>query len=98
MTVDYTDETRETRLREEAELEATLEVEDMRLLLGNTSFRRFVQRLLGKCGVMRCSYETGEHCAENAIFREGERNVGLYVLDKIMRANPAILTELMRPL
>lgn len=56
------------------------EVEDLRWLMGHKQGRRFVWRLLDKAGVYRTSF-TGN---SETFFREGQRNVGLFVLGEVM--------------
>ena len=56
------------------------EVEDLKWLMGHKQGRRFVWRLLEKAGVYRTSF-TGN---SETFFREGMRNIGLFVLSEIM--------------
>lgn len=55
------------------------EVADFVALMGTESGRRFVWRLLGKTGLYRSSF-TGN---SETFFREGERNIGLWVMSEI---------------
>lgn len=60
------------------------EVEDLKWLMGHKQGRRFVTRLLDKAGVYRTSF-TGN---SETFFREGQRNLGLFVLMEVMEVAP----------
>lgn len=60
------------------------ELEDIRWLMGHKQGRRFAMRLLDKAGVYRTSF-TGN---SETFFREGMRNVGLFVLSEVMEVAP----------
>lgn len=60
------------------------ELNDIRFLLSREQGRRFLWRYLEICGVYRSSF-TGN---SQTFFNEGERNVGLKLLDDIMEAAP----------
>jgi hypothetical protein len=60
------------------------EQNDVKFLLSNIQGRRFLWKYLSKCGVYRTSF-TG---SSETFFKEGQRNVGLWILDDITRANP----------
>jgi hypothetical protein len=60
------------------------EVEDIKWLMAHKQGRRFVTRLLDKAGVYRTSF-TGN---SETFFREGQRNLGLFVLSEVMEVTP----------
>ena len=60
------------------------ELADMRLLLSDPAGRRFLWRMLKRCGLYRLSY-TGN---SETYLREGERNVGLWLMTELSQANP----------
>lgn len=60
------------------------EVEDLKWLMGHKQGRRFVTRLLDKAGIYRTSF-TGN---SETFFREGQRNMGLFVLMEVMEVAP----------
>jgi len=60
------------------------EVNDIRSMLGTTEGRRFLWRLMEKCGVYRESF-TG---SSETFFLEGKRSIGLFVIAEIMDAEP----------
>jgi hypothetical protein len=60
------------------------ELDDIRWLMGHKQGRRFVTRLLDKAGVYRTSF-TGN---SETFFREGMRNLGLFVLGEVMDVTP----------
>lgn len=61
------------------------EVDDFKWLMHNERGRRVVWRLLEQSGVYRSSYADN---ANTTFFREGERNMGLRVLDMIHASAP----------
>lgn len=61
-----------------------IEVEDVKWLMAHKQGRRFVTRLLDKAGVYRTSF-TGN---SETFFREGQRNLGLFVLSEVMEVTP----------
>lgn len=60
------------------------EVDDVKWLMAHKQGRRFVSRLLDKAGVYRTSF-TGN---SETFFREGQRNLGLFVLSEVMEFAP----------
>jgi hypothetical protein len=60
------------------------EKDDVFFLLNTPQGRRFFWRYLGLCGIYRLSY-TGN---SDTNFREGERNIGIRMMNDIMEANP----------
>lgn len=56
------------------------EVADIKWLMAHKQGRRYVWRLLEKAGVYRTSF-TGN---SETFFREGQRNMGLFVLSDVM--------------
>lgn len=65
----------------------------MRWLMGDVRGRRFVWRLLEEAGIYRSSY-LGDALA--MAFREGERNRGLRLMDKLLQHCPKRLSEMQR--
>jgi hypothetical protein len=61
-----------------------LQIDDVFFLLNHPQGRRFIWRYLGLCGVYRLSYTANS----DTNFREGERNIGLKLMNDIMDANP----------
>jgi len=60
------------------------EANDMRSLLATIEGRRFLWRLMEKCGVYRESF-TG---SSETFFLEGKRSIGLFVIAEIIDAEP----------
>lgn len=73
--------------KDEAQLEAEKLTEDadLRWLVGDVHGRRIARRFIERSGIWRTSY-TGD--ALSTVYREGERNVGLAFLGRLMRAAP----------
>lgn len=69
---------------EELKLERLLEIDDFKFVMEDKRGRRFIWRLLEKCGVFHSSY-TGD---SGTFFKEGQRNVGLVHLALIHEACP----------
>jgi len=68
------------------------EVEDLKWLMGHKQGRRFVWRLLEKAGVYRTSF-TGN---SETFFREGMRNLGLFVLSEVMEVTPEQFAQMLK--
>lgn len=62
------------------------EINDMASILETEAGRRTLWRYLMAAGIFKCSF-TGD--ATTTVFWEGNRNIGLKILDDIMLANPA---------
>ena len=88
ITSDPTDVKAHDRAASSLELEQNAarktEIEDVKWLMGHKQGRRFVTRLLDKAGVYRTSF-TGN---SETFFREGQRNLGLFVLSEVMELAP----------
>jgi len=63
------------------------EIDDIRNVLSGFSGRRFFWRVLSECGLFRISHEIGGK-PEDTIFREGKRNIGLFLLNDMNEADP----------
>lgn len=63
---------------------------DIKKLLAQVEFRRFVWRLLTYTGIFKTSF-TGNSAT---FFQEGIRSVGLYLLGMVMRANPMAFAQI----
>lgn len=68
------------------------EVEDFLWMMGDKRGRRFIWRLLDKAGVFRSSF-TGN---SNTFFLEGQRNIGLMVLDEIHSNCPDLYVTMLK--
>ena len=66
------------------------EVLDIKHIMSDVSGRRFVWRLLSRCGVYRLSY-TGN---SDTYFREGERNIGLWLLAELARVDQGLFLQM----
>lgn len=80
---------RDLERRQQIEDEQT---EELKRLLEMREARNFVWRLLERAGVFTSSY-TGDN---DTFFREGQRNIGLFVLDAVMSAAPERFTQMMK--
>lgn len=83
----YTEEARQQQardIRKAREYSENLGVDDLKWFLSDKRGRRFMWRLLSETGLFRPSY-TGN---SETFFREGERNVGLKLLNQILEHCP----------
>ena len=81
------EEAREARQR----LEEATDEGDFKWLMADVRGRRIARRWLEKTGVWRLSYTNDPHATA---FNEGQRNVGLWLLDRATRWTPNWLVML----
>lgn len=70
--------------------------QDLKWIMSDARGRRFVWALLERCGIYRSSYLAGRGQPAATAFHEGERNVGLETLARLLRETPkayAAMTE-----
>lgn len=77
---------------EQAQQEKQIEIDDFKFVMEDKRGRRFVWRLLEKCGVFRTSF-TGD---SETFFKEGQRNVGLAILALVHEACPEKYTVMLK--
>ena len=70
-----------------------LELSDLAFILADVRGRRFYWRKLEGCGIFKLSF-TG--VSAHTDFNEGQRNIGLLMLNDLMEANPEALIIMMR--
>lgn len=88
MSEEYGDAADEHKVKAKAKREERLErknSDEMRLILSTKEGRRFLWQLVGECGVFQCLFDGN---GSRTFFKEGERNVGLKILTRIMDASP----------
>lgn len=66
---------------------------DLKKVLSFVEGRRFIWRLLSDAGVFRSSFNAN---ALAMSFSEGNRNLGLIVLNEILKVSPASFTQMQR--
>lgn len=76
----------------QASIQRAQEVEDFKHVVGSVEGRRFLWRLLEKTGVYRSSF-TG---SSETFFREGQRNVGLFLIGEIHEICPEVYTTMLK--
>jgi hypothetical protein len=69
------------------------EAADMKKVLSMVEGRRFVWKFLSEAGVFRTSFNQN---ALNMSFNEGSRNMGLTMLNEILKTNPNSFTQMQR--
>lgn len=67
------------------------EIDDIRKTLKTPEGRRFIWRMLGKCGVFRNSFNSNSN---QTAFSEGQRNIGLDLLNDINEADIAAFARM----
>lgn len=67
------------------------ELRDVRAMLESPAARRFLWRLLERCGIYRSSFTGGDA----TFFNEGVRDTGLFVLHEITEADPSAYAKMM---
>lgn len=85
-----TDKKRDEAKRKQ-ELQALQEKADWEWLLEDERGRRILYRTLGFCGIHRGVFEPN---AMRLSFLEGQRNVGLYLWDKVARYVPRRVAQI----
>lgn len=65
---------------------------DLRKVLSSAEGRRFVWRVIGEAGVFKGSF-TGN---SETFFREGKRDMGLFVLNDILKSHPDAFAQMQR--
>jgi len=68
-----------------------LEESDVKSVLELDSGRRYVWRLLERCGIFRSGYVGG---SEQLFFIEGRRDIGQKILNDILEIDPIIFTRM----
>jgi hypothetical protein len=66
------------------------DLDDVRKILATDYGRRFFWRYLGICGVFRTSFTGNSH----TFFNEGERNIGLRLLEDVNNADPTAYVKM----
>ncbi len=77
----------------EAAIARRREVDDLKWLMGHPQGRRFVTRLLDMTHVYQPSFATN---GSVMCFKEGERNVGLWLTGELMEAAPDEYLKLLK--
>jgi hypothetical protein len=90
--LDYGQHDEEQEAPADRQIAEATEESDIKWLMADPRGRRVTRRLLERSGVFRVSF-TGD--ALGTSFREGERNVGLMLLQQITRFTPERLAEMM---
>lgn len=74
------------------ELAARVAKEEVRLLMADRKFRRFIWRFFGKSGMFSRSTGSTPH---DTSFREGRRDLGNEVLTELRLADPGALAQIL---
>ncbi len=75
----------------QAKLRADIKADDYRWLMESEKGRRIMWHLLSDCRVFGSTFHTS---AAQAAFNEGQRNVGLWLLDSVMKFCPEQFTRM----
>lgn len=68
-----------------------LEEEDVRSVLKMDSGRRYIWKILERCGIFRSGFVGG---TEQLFFLDGRRDIGQQVLNDILNVDPFIFTQM----
>ena len=79
-------------LERSAKIERDQEVEDFKWLVAHAQGRRLLWRLLERSGVYQTSYNGS---ANDTLFREGMRNLGLEVLSELHEISPQTYSKML---
>lgn len=85
-----TDAERQAAAKREARYQRE-QLKDIRALLDQPEFRRYVKRYLAICNVFKTTF-TG---SSETFFKEGQRSIGTTMFGEIMQASPERFTEIM---
>jgi hypothetical protein len=72
--------------------EVKTQVKDLKAILSTQEGKRFIWRMVEQCGV----YRGGFLPRDESIFRDGEQNIGIWLLAQVTEANPNALIEMMK--
>lgn len=78
---------------EAAKRRARIAVEDMVAIMNTVGGRRFMWGLLADTHMFHSSYRFGGP-VEDAVFREGERNIGIQIFARIQTACPDLYAQM----
>lgn len=70
------------------------ELDDLKVILGTENGRRAMYRQLIVAGIYVCSYQPGQQ-SEHTAFKEGQRNMGLRLMDELQTASPALFLKML---
>ena len=88
-TPDFGSEEEVTRLQRISELETTVDDLNIASVMNTQAGRAVIWRILGKAGVYRQSYDGSKN---GTLFREGQRSIGLFLLDQILTKHANLYT------
>lgn len=88
-------EAEQERQRLAAERRDRIACEDLERIMSTPHGRRFMWSLLEDCHTMHVSFRHGEPM-ESAVFREGERNIGVKLVGRINRTCPDLYASMVR--
>jgi hypothetical protein len=86
------DEEQVKKAEKKEAFKANQNVDDMRFILSNAQGRRVLKKYLEACGVFRTSFSEN---VNQTLFLEGQRNVGLMLLNDINAADPMAYVKMM---
>ena len=68
------------------------ESEDLKWVLSTRRGRRFYWRVLSRCGIYKSSFEP----SAKIYFNEGERNIGLFLINELMTYCPEVHVQMIK--
>lgn len=79
--------TQETKSKRKERMEAQEVLNDVIAVMNTAAGRRYVWRLLEQARVFGSSYA---HQSNQTFFREGQRNMGLWIFTQVLEASPEL--------
>lgn len=70
--------------------------QDLKWVMSDARGRRYVFASLARCGIYRSSFLAGRGQPEATAFYEGERNIGLELLARLLKETPAAYATMMQ--
>lgn len=81
--------------KKSARMRERIAAADLQWIMGDPRGRRWMWQHLGDTHVFHTSFRHGEP-VESAVFRDGERNTGVKLLDRLHRICPDLYATMMR--
>jgi len=87
---DAGDETQVKEKKTKATLEKEREQEELRQLLEDKKFRKFVWKVLSECGVYQEAFTGNSH----TFYNEGKRKIGVWLIAQLISSSPKSYVQL----
>lgn len=85
--------TQETKTKKQERVEKQEALNDTIAVMQTPAGRRYIWRLLEHARVFGSSYA---HQSNQTFFREGQRNMGLWIFDELLKASPELFLTMQK--